>query len=75
MHAVKADYVATFLGRKLHGNYQGEVGTNYHIRIEGTRIKHHMGGKASIKLYGKLGHILRIKPRLTMCAFSSTTAR
>ena len=37
------------------------MGNNYHIRIEGTRIKHHMGGKASIKLYDKLGHILRIE--------------
>ncbi len=26
VHAVKADNIATFLGRKLNGNYQGEMG-------------------------------------------------
>ena len=75
IHAVKADDVATFLGRKLHGNYQGEVGNNYHIRIEGTRIKHHMGSKASIKLYDKLGHVLRIETTANNVSFSSTTER
>ena len=60
VHAVKADQVATFLGRKLHGNYQGEVGNHFHTRIEGTRIKHQMG-PASVKLYDKFGLILRIE--------------
>ena len=60
VHAVKADDVATFLGRKLTGNYQDEVGNDYHIRIQGTRIRHHMGS-ASIKMYDKLGQILRIE--------------
>jgi len=69
IHAVKADDVATFLGRKLHGTYQGEVGNNYHVRIEGTRIKHHMGGKAAIKLYDKLGHILRIETTINDVRF------
>jgi len=27
--AVKPDDVATFLGRKLHGNYQGEMGQKF----------------------------------------------
>jgi hypothetical protein len=61
IHAVKPDHVATFLGRKLHPNYLGELGNHYHTRIEGTRIKHHMAGKASIKMYDKFGRILRIE--------------
>jgi hypothetical protein len=60
VHAVKADDVATFLGRKLSGNYQDEVGNDFHTRIQGTRIKHHMG-KAAIKMYDKHGIMLRIE--------------
>jgi len=40
IHSVKPDNIATFLGKKLHGNYQGEMGNRFNIRIEGTRIKH-----------------------------------
>ena len=60
IHSVKPDNVATFLGRKLHGNYTGEIGNYFNTRIEGTCIKHHMG-KASIKMYDKMGIILRIE--------------
>lgn len=60
IHAVKADDIATFLGRKLNGNYQDEVGNDFHTRIQGTRIKHHMG-KAAIKMYDKHGIMLRIE--------------
>lgn len=60
IHTVKPDNVATFLGRKLTGHYQGEVGNHFHTRIEGTRIKHHMGPVA-IKMYDKFGQILRIE--------------
>jgi hypothetical protein len=58
--AVKADDIATFLGRKLDGNYRDEVGNDFSTRIEGTRIKHSMG-LASIKMYDKCGLILRIE--------------
>jgi hypothetical protein len=58
--AVKPQQVATFLGRKLHGAYQGEIGNDFHTRIEGARIKHNMG-PVSIKMYDKLGIILRIE--------------
>lgn len=61
VHAVRAEQVAGFLGRKLHPLYDGELGTDFHTRIEGTRIKHHMGSKASIKMYDKLGRVLRIE--------------
>lgn len=48
IHTVKPDNIATFLGGKLHANYQGQVGNNYNVRIEGARIKHNMGA-VSIK--------------------------
>jgi hypothetical protein len=32
-----------FLGRPLDARFKGELGTDFHTRIEGTRIKHHMG--------------------------------
>lgn len=60
IHAVKADDVATFLGRKLHPNFKNELGNDFSTRIEGTRVKHHMG-PASIKMYDKCGIVLRIE--------------
>jgi len=60
IHSVKPDHVATFLGRKLTDAYQDELGNDFHTRIEGTRIKHHMG-KAAIKMYDKQGIVLRIE--------------
>jgi hypothetical protein len=60
IHSVKPENIATFLGRKLHFNYQGEMGNNFNTRIQGTRIKHHMGA-SSIKMYDKFGSILRIE--------------
>ncbi len=60
VHAVKAENVATFLGRKLHGNFKDELGNDFNTRIQGTRIRHHMG-PASIKMYDKHGLVLRIE--------------
>lgn len=60
IHAVKPEHVATFLGRKLHPNYRQELGTDFHTRIQGTRIKHHMG-RVALKMYDKLGVVLRIE--------------
>jgi hypothetical protein len=60
IHAVKPDHVATFLGRKLTGRYQDELGNDFSTRIQGTRIKHHMGW-AAIKLYDKFGLIARVE--------------
>ena len=60
IHTVKPDDIATFLGKKLNGNYQGEMGNRYNIRIEGTRVRHSMG-MASNKMYDKFGRILRIE--------------
>jgi len=60
IHTVKPDNIVTFLGHKVDPRYQGEIGNNYHIRIEGSRIKHSMG-KNSIKMYDKFSKILRIE--------------
>jgi hypothetical protein len=60
IHAVKPERVATFLGRKLTGQFTGDLGNDFSTRIEGTRIKHAMGPVA-IKVYDKHGLILRIE--------------
>jgi len=68
IHTVKPDNIATFLGRKLHANYQDEMGNRFNIRIEGTRIKHTMG-PLSLKLYDKFGLILRIETTVNDVSF------
>ncbi len=60
IHTLKPENIATFLGQKLDPRYQGEVGNNYNVRIEGSRIKHSMGS-VSIKMYDKFSKILRIE--------------
>jgi hypothetical protein len=60
IHSVKPEQVATFFGRPLHGLFQDELGNDFHTRVEGTRIKHHMG-KVAIKMYDKFALILRIE--------------
>jgi len=67
-HAVKPADIATFLGRKLNGNYQGEMGNRFNKRWLGTRIKHQMG-PISIKMYDKFRCILRIEPTVNDVAF------
>jgi hypothetical protein len=68
IHAVKADNVATFLGRKLDGRFVGELGNDFHTRIEGTRIRHHMG-PAALKMYDKHGRVLRIETTANNVSF------
>ncbi|MCF2941934.1 hypothetical protein L1N85_26815 [Paenibacillus alkaliterrae] len=60
IHSVKPENIATFLGQKLHGNYEGEMGNRFNKRILGTRIKHQMGA-VTIKMYDKFGYVLRIE--------------
>ncbi len=67
-HAVKPADIATFLGRKLHGNYQGEMGNRFNKRWLGTRIKHQMG-PVSIKMYDKFRFILRIETTVNNVSF------
>src|ERR1700689_4349380 len=68
IHTVKPDNIATFLGRKLNGNYQDEMGNRFNTRIEGTRIKHTMG-PVSIKMYDKFRLILRIETTVVNVSF------
>jgi hypothetical protein len=60
VHAVKPEQVAMFLGRKLTDGFEDELGNDFHTRIQGTRIKHHMS-KAALKMYDKHGIVLRIE--------------
>lgn len=68
VHAVKADQVATFLGRKLTQKFRGELGTDFSTRWQGTRIKHHMGPVA-IKMYDKFRRVLRIETTANNVSF------
>lgn len=68
IHSVKPENIISFFGKKMHGKYEGEIGNNYHVRLEGSRIKHSMG-KASIKMYDKFAHILRIETTVNDVTF------
>jgi len=67
-HAVKPADIATFLGRKPNGNYQGEMGNRFNKRWLGTRIKHQMG-PVSVKMYDKFNLSLRIETTVNNVAF------
>jgi hypothetical protein len=58
--SVKAEQVATFLGKKITPQLAQEVGSRFATRIEGTCIKHRLG-KASVKMYDKFGLVLRLE--------------
>jgi hypothetical protein len=58
--SVKAEQIATFLGRQTTPQLAQELGSQFSTRIEGTCIKHRFGD-ASIKMYDKFGQILRIE--------------
>jgi hypothetical protein len=56
-----AQDILTFLGRRLHGNFDGEVLTDCKKdRLPGARIKHRMKNNW-LKMYDKFGQILRIE--------------
>jgi hypothetical protein len=56
------------LGKKIHANYEQEIGNNYHVRLEGNRIKHKMG-EVSIKMYDKHKQVLRIETTVNNASF------
>jgi hypothetical protein len=60
VHTVRPEHIVRFLGKKLSPLYLGELGSQYHVRIEGTCVKHVMD-KTSIKMYDKFAQILRIE--------------
>jgi len=59
-----AKEVMGFLGRKLHGNFKGEVVSDMtdllHLRIPGVRLKHRVK-KNWLKMYDKAGIVLRVE--------------
>jgi hypothetical protein len=52
--------VMRFLGKKPHGNFQGEVVSDYRERPEGIRVKHQLK-QNSVKIYDKQGSVLRVE--------------
>jgi hypothetical protein len=48
--------VLRFFGRKLHGNFTGDVITSFKQRPEGVRVKHWLNGN-SIKMYDRPGDL------------------
>ncbi len=57
---VKAEQIATFLGRQITSQLAQEIGSQFSTRIEGTCIKHRFGS-SSITMYDKFGCVLRIE--------------
>lgn len=57
---VKAEQVATFLGKRLTPQLAQEIGSRFATRIEGTCIKHRLG-KVGVKMYDKFGRVLRLE--------------
>ena len=57
---LRAEDVLTFLGRKLHGGFAGEIMNDWKRRWPGARVKHWMKGNW-IKMYDKHGCVLRVE--------------
>lgn len=68
IHAIKADDIATFLGRAPATPLKHESGGDFSIRIHGTRVRHYLG-PASIKMYDKHGFILRVETTINDVTF------
>ena len=55
-----SDDIMRFLGKKLNGNFKGEVVTKYNKRPEGIRVKHSVNGN-SLKIYDKESRLIRVE--------------
>src|SRR5260370_15680208 len=60
MRTFSSGDVLRFLGRKVHGNFQAEITSDFKDRPEGVRIKHRVKDN-SIKAYDKAGNVLRVE--------------
>ena len=58
--SVKAEQIASFLGRQITPQLAQELGSQFSTRIEGTCIKHRFGN-SSIKMCDKFGCVLRVE--------------
>jgi hypothetical protein len=68
VRAVKAEQVASFLGKKITPLLAPEIGSRFSTRIEGPCIKHRLG-QAQLKMYDKFGLVLRIETTVNNVAF------
>lgn len=59
--------VLRFLGGKVHGNFAGEIVSDFKNRPEGIRIKHSVDHN-SVKLYDKQGSVLRVETTINDAA-------
>jgi hypothetical protein len=66
--SVKAEQVASFLGKKITPLLAQEIGSRFETRIEGTCIKHRLG-KAQVKMYDKFSLVLRIETTVNDVSF------
>ena len=57
---MKAEQVASFLGKKITPVLAQEIGSRFATRIEGTRIKHRFG-KTGVEMYDEFGRVLRLE--------------
>jgi CBS domain-containing protein len=57
---LSAEDVMTFLGRKLHPSFAGEIGNDCQRRWPGARVRHRMK-ENGIKMYDKHGCVLRVE--------------
>jgi hypothetical protein len=58
--AVKAEQVASFLGKKITPQLAQEIGSRFTTRIEGTCIKHRFAN-TGVKMYDRFGRVLRLE--------------
>ena len=66
--SVKAEHIASFLGRQISPQLAQEIGSQFSTRIEGTCIKHRFAS-SSIKMYDKHGCVLRIETTINDVSF------
>jgi hypothetical protein len=66
--SVKAEQVATFLGKRITPQLAQEIGSRFATRIEGTCIKHRLG-QAQVKMYDKFQRALRIETTINDVSF------
>jgi hypothetical protein len=65
---VKAEQIATFLGKKITPPLAQEIGNRFATCIEGTCIKHRLG-KVQVKMYDKYAWVLRIETTVNVVSF------
>jgi hypothetical protein len=70
LFTVKAPEVAKFLGKRFPAHTDTALGSDFHTRVEGTRVKPFLG-PASLKLYDKRARVLRLECTVNDVTFFS----